>query len=171
MTWLRTIRMMLKGAIAAPTPAQVALAIALGIAVGIVPKGNLLCVGLGVVMCALRLNLPVALAVTVLVSMGAAVGDPLFDKVGGALLEADSLRPLWVWLSERPFSAWLQFNNTVVLGSFVIGVMQIYPMYRLTRPACEKLMPKLIAKIQGSFLLRLWARLEWSGRIGSASQS
>lgn len=167
MTWLRTLRMLLKGAIKAPSPKQVSLAIAMGIAVGLMPKGNLLAFGLGVVLCSLRLNLPVALATAVLVSLGAGVGDVIFDSLGGLLLEADGLRSFWIWLSEKPYSAWLQFNNTVVLGAFLVAVAQIYPTYRLALPACERWLPKLTERLKDSFLMRLWSRMEWSGRIGS----
>ena len=122
-------------------------------------------------MYSLRLNLPVALAVAVLVSLGANLGDPAFDAFGGALLESSSLRGLWIWLSERPFSAWLQFNNTVVLGAFLIGICQIYPTYRLTLPVCEKLLPKFVQRLKDSFLLRLWARMEWTGRLNTLSET
>ena len=171
MTLLRTLRMMVKGAIKAPSPKQVALAISFGIAVGLMPKGNLLALFLGIVMCAVRLNLPVALATAVLVSFVAHLGDVAFDQIGGLLLESDSCRPLWIWISERPYSAWLQFNNTVVLGAFVVATGQLYFTYRLTLPACERLLPKLTDKLKRSFLMRHWARMEWTTRIGSITQS
>lgn len=168
MNWLRTCRMLLLGAMKAPSPRDVAWAIAAGTAVGLVPKGNLLALGLGIVMCSVRLNLPVALATAVFVSVIAPIADPLFDMVGGALLTTEALRPMWVWVAERPYSAWTQFNHTVVLGAFVIALVQVYPTYRLTRPASEKLLPKVIERLRRSRVMRWWARAEWSTRLTSA---
>lgn len=169
MAWIRTVRMMLKGVMHAPSAKQVALAIALGVAVGLVPKGNLLAFALGAVMCALRLNLPVAIATAVVVSLTAHFADPVFDILGGVLLTAEPLKPLWVAISEWPFSAWLQFNNTVVLGAFLIAIAQIYPTYRLTKPTCEKLLPRIMGRLQNSRVMRWWSRFEWSTRITTAT--
>jgi uncharacterized protein (TIGR03546 family) len=45
--------------------------------------------------------------------------DPLFHALGLQLLQATALRSLWTTLTNTPLVPYTNFNNTVVLGSFV----------------------------------------------------
>jgi uncharacterized protein (TIGR03546 family) len=47
--------------------------------------------------------------------------DALIDAVGTALLRQDSLRDVWTSLYNMPVVPWTRFNNSMVLGSFVLG--------------------------------------------------
>ena len=47
--------------------------------------------------------------------------DPMFDRIGSALLSAPALTPLWVTASSTPLIPLTSFNNTVTLGSFCFG--------------------------------------------------
>ena len=166
---LRTFRLGLKALAKMPEPRAVALGVALGLAVGVVPKGNLLAASLGVLMCSLRLSLVASIATAVLVSQFAYRADPLFDAVGGAALERDAMRPAWTWLAARPYADWLQFNNTVVCGSFLLGAASIYPVYRLLRRPLERWMPPLTAWVKRSVVMKVWGRFELAGRLGGGS--
>jgi uncharacterized protein (TIGR03546 family) len=60
--------------------------------------------------------------------------DPLFDRVGSALLlRVEALRPLWEFTDATPVVAWFNLNNTVVLGSIVGWVVLFVPIYLLAR--------------------------------------
>lgn len=171
MSWLpfaKAGRLFLASLGKAPDPNSLAWAIAMGVAVGLVPKGNLLAVGLGVAMCSIRLNLIVALSVAVGVSCVAASADPLFDRLGFAVLTLTPLHDAFVWIASQPFASWLQFNNTVVMGAFLVAVVQIYPTLRLTRAGAAKAIPPLVAWLATTRLIRFWKRLEWSARLSHA---
>jgi uncharacterized protein (TIGR03546 family) len=170
-TLLRTVRLTLKGLSKLPDGRAVALGVAIGLAVGIVPKGNLLALALGVLLCSLRLSLVAGLAVAVFVSFSAHHADPLFNAVGEAVLEFEPLRPLWTRAAALPFSDWSQFNNTVTMGSFLVGCLLIYPVYRLLRPPLERFLPALSLWVKRSLVMRLWARFEFTGRLASAADA
>ena len=173
MNWLpvfRSLRLLARAIGTAPSPQQTALAVAMGVAVGIMPKGNLLAVVMTVLMCSLRLNLIVALTVAVGVSIVAATADPALDAIGGFLLTADLLEPFWVWWAEQPLAAWWAFNNTVVLGSFVVGITQIVPTWWSSRKLFERVFPRIASAMASSRLHRTWRRLEWGGRLGTLAE-
>ncbi len=115
------------------TPGQVAAGIALGAVFGLTPLmnlHNLVLFGL-----ALILNVSMAgvfLGWAVFVPVGFAL-DPLFNAVGAALLGAPSLRGLWTTLYNVPVVPFTNFNNTVVLGSFVVWLVAFVPLFFLFR--------------------------------------
>jgi uncharacterized protein (TIGR03546 family) len=120
----------------------------LGVAVGLVPKGNLLAIGLMTIMCCVNVNVAAGLLTAVLVSLVSFVGDPIFHAVDRFLLTADPLRPAWTWFASLPVARWTEFNNTVVLGSFIVSLLVIIPIYRLTLPVCRRVVPVISERVQ-----------------------
>jgi len=58
------------------------------------------------------------------------------------------MQGVWRWFYELPLAPWTDFNNTIVMGSLILGLLLFYPTYRLTRPLFEKYTPLLAAKLQ-----------------------
>ena len=59
--------------------------------------------------------------------------DPLFHAIGLALLQAPALTGLWTALYNVPGVPLTNFDNSVVLGSFVSWVVLWLPIYFLSR--------------------------------------
>lgn len=55
--------------------------------------------------------------------------DPLADILGRVVLEAESLRPFFVTLYNMPIVPLTRFNNSIVMGSGLIGFILAIPMY------------------------------------------
>jgi uncharacterized protein (TIGR03546 family) len=51
--------------------------------------------------------------------------DPLMDRLGLYLLRAPALDHFWTEMAKAPVLPWTQFNNSMVLGSFLLGIMTI----------------------------------------------
>ena len=49
--------------------------------------------------------------------------DPVFHKTGAFLLKSSFLEPLWTFLYNIPLFRWSGFNNTIVMGSLVLGIV------------------------------------------------
>ena len=114
-------------------PRQLALACALGFLLGVLPKGNLTVGLVGLFVFAVRSNLPAVLLVATAVSFVAPALDPVTGAIGERLLTHPRLVPLWWSLHELPFVPWLRWNNTVVLGSFVFGLVSSPAIYQASR--------------------------------------
>jgi uncharacterized protein (TIGR03546 family) len=117
----------------AGTPGQVAAGMALGSALGLTPLFNLhnllifsllvlLNVSFGGGMLGWALFVPIGFLL-----------DPLFAKIGLSLLTAPSLRELWTDWTNTPVLPFTNFNNTVVLGSFVSWVVLAIPIFFAAR--------------------------------------
>lgn len=115
------------------TPGQIAAGLALGAAFGLTPLVNLH--NLVVLALALILNVSIGgvlLGWTLFVPVGFAL-DPLFHRLGVALLEAPALQGLWTALYNTPGVPLTSYNNTVVLGSLVGWLLLWLPIFFFAR--------------------------------------
>ena len=110
------------------TPFQVAVGIAMGSALAVTPLMNVH--NLVIALAAMLLNVSLAgffLGWVLLTPFGFIL-DPLFDRIGTALLSAPSLQGLWTSLYNMPVVPYTNFNNSVVLGSFVFWLLAFVPL-------------------------------------------
>jgi len=146
--FLKLIQQLVKALNSEGTPGQVAAGIALGAVLGLTPLLNLH--NLVLFGCALILNVSmpgVFLGWAVFVPVGFAL-DPLFDAVGSRLLLAPGLRGLWTALYNAPVVPFTNFNNTVVLGSFVVWVVAFLPIFFLARWGVTRYRATLLERLR-----------------------
>lgn len=120
------------------TPRQMAAGVALGLCLGLIPKGNLLAAVVCGAILATRVNLGSAMLAALVTSVLAPLADPLTHPIGWMLLTPSMLRPFWLRVYGLPLAPWTAFNNTVVLGNFVLGLLLTYPTYRWALPHFER---------------------------------
>ena len=141
--FLRPGRALVRALTDADSARQIACGFALGMLIGLVPKGNLIALTLGVILFASRANLGAgALAAFGFTWIGLLL-DPISHRIGLGLLQFSLLQPTWAWLFNLPFAPWTAFNNTVVLGSLVLGLALFYPTMRLVEPVVHWLAPRV----------------------------
>jgi len=146
--FLKLIQQLVKALNSDGTPGQVAAGIALGAVFGLTPLLNLH--NLVLFGCALILNVSmpgVFLGWALCVPVGFAL-DPLFDAVGSRLLLAPGLRGLWTALYNAPVVPFTNFNNTVVLGSFVVWVVAFLPIFFLARWGVARYRATLLERLR-----------------------
>lgn len=130
---IKLIQSIIKTLHSAGTPGQVAAGMSLGSALGLTPLVNvhnlvifsllvLLNVSFGGGMLGWMLFVPIGFLL-----------DPMFHAIGLSLLENPSLRPLWTSWTNTPLLPYTNFNNTVVLGSFVSWVALAVPIFFAAR--------------------------------------
>jgi uncharacterized protein (TIGR03546 family) len=75
-------------------------------------------------------NLSATLLAVTLFALFAYIVDPLLHTIGYFLLvDTSSLHGFWTSLYNAPIAPLTRFNNTVVLGSFVAGLLLLLPVY------------------------------------------
>ncbi|MCA9268064.1 MAG: TIGR03546 family protein [Planctomycetales bacterium] len=159
---------MVKTLTAADSPRQIAWGFALGMLIGLVPKGNLLAATLGMLLVATRLNLgAAALAAFLFTWIGHGL-DPISHRVGLALLENSWLKPLWAWLYGLPLAPWTALNNTVVMGSFALGLAALAPTYFGVRRAASRVLPRIRQRLLKYHIGKVLLGLEIAAGGGSA---
>ena len=130
MFWLTFIRDVIKLFRAGQDPRAIAGGFALGSILGFSPMLTLQGVVVWLIILVLNVNISaVVLAITVC-KLVAYIIDPVFHWLGYTLLvNVTPLHGLWTWLYNAPIAPLTRFNNTVVMGSFVVAVVAFVPIY------------------------------------------
>jgi uncharacterized protein (TIGR03546 family) len=122
-------------------PHQLAWAVAFGLLLGIVPHGNLLALSILFIVLSLKLNHAMAGLTAVVVTFIAARLDQYSHQVGDYVLTHPQLGEGASMLWQLPMMPWTDLNNTVVMGSFLIGLVALVPVFALTYPIFRWLAP------------------------------
>ena len=112
---------------------QMAVGFALGAALGLTPLLSLH----NLVFLAAPIMLRLSISTFLIAWIGAIpfgfLLDPLFHRLGSALLSSELLTPLWIQAANAPLVPLTQFNNTVTLGSLVFWAVAAIPLFLLSR--------------------------------------
>ncbi len=138
------------------TPGQIAAGIALGSILGLTPLVNLHNVIVFGLIVLLNVSLPGAmLGFALFIPVGFLL-DPVFDRIGYTLLlETPALTPLWTRLYNVPVVPLTNFNNSVVLGSFVFAVAFSSPLFFLSQWAVTRYRATVGERVRQSKLYKL----------------
>jgi uncharacterized protein (TIGR03546 family) len=130
MFWLKLIKNFLSVLRDGQTPAQIASGFALGAILGLSPMLTLQGALVWLLLLALDINLSAGLLALTIFSLFAYLLDPVFHRVGYTLLvDVPALQGAWIWMYNAPIAPLTRFNNTVVMGSFVIALVLTIPVY------------------------------------------
>jgi uncharacterized protein (TIGR03546 family) len=141
-------RKIVQAAIGSSSPHEIAAGFALGMVLGLMPKGNLIAVSLCVALFSLRVNKGVGLAAVALFSFVSQWADPLTHKIGLWALTVDSMQAVYASVFNLPLGPWLGIHNTIVAGTLVLGMYAAYPAYWTVRIAAGRLQQSTAASWQ-----------------------
>lgn len=158
----------------AASPSQIAGGFILGMIIGISPSiftlTNLFWVLLLII---LNVNIATAIFSFAIFSGIAYLADPAFHSLGYYLLvDVTFLKNLWTALYNAPLIPYSRFNNTVVLGSFVTGLILMIPLFYgvkfLVVKYREKYEPRLqnwkwMKLLKSSQIYQMYERLKFLG--------
>ena len=165
MILLRPLRYLATALILETTPKQLAWGFALGMLIGLVPKGNLIAVSLMTLFCALRINAASGTAAIFLFSGAGMFLDPFSDRVGNYLLTLPAMQSFWTSLYNMNLVPWTAFNNTVVLGSTLIGLALLLPVYGITRPIFNYFAPRWAEHLRKYRVVQVLRGGEFGGKL------
>ncbi|MBQ1644365.1 MAG: TIGR03546 family protein [Treponema sp.] len=112
-------------------PGQIANSFCIGLILGFMPKSNLLWFMLLVFFSFIRINKCGYGIMIILGSLTAWLLDPLFDQIGYAVLTFAPMENFYAWLLDVPFVGFTKFNNSILAGSLVFGLLAYIPLYFL----------------------------------------
>jgi uncharacterized protein (TIGR03546 family) len=135
---LKLIQSIIKTLHSAGTPGQVAAGMALGSALGLTPLMSLHNLVVFSLLVLLNVSFGGGMLGWMLFVPFGFLLDPVFDGIGLRLLTAPGLRPLWTDLTNTPIVPYTNFNNTVVLGSFVGWLVLAVPIFFAARYGVAK---------------------------------
>jgi len=146
---LKLLQSIVKSLNSQGTPGQLAAGLALGSALGLTPLMNLH--NLVLLAAAMLFNVSFGgflLGWALFVPVGFAL-DPVFDAIGRTLLiGATGLRPMWTAWYNAPVLPLTNFNNTVVLGSFVCWAVLAIPLFFVLRSLVAQYRERVYARLK-----------------------
>ena len=131
------------------TPHQLGLGMAFGVAVGLIPKDSLLPYAIGVVAILSTANLLCFVIGVILAHVISPALDHITHVIGSWFLTFSPLEPIWANIIELPLVPWTRFNNSVVMGTLVLGVLLAVPTYTMTR---------MVSHTAGHWIAARWKR-------------
>ena len=123
MLWLKLLGRVVNALNRGAAPWQIAGGMVLGFMLGLIPGWPLQCFLLLLVMFILNVNLTIAGVGAVLASASAWIFDPIIDRIGSWVLQMAALQGLWTSLYNWPPMGLTRFNNTVVMGAMIVGLV------------------------------------------------
>ncbi len=82
--------------------------------------------------------------------------DPISDHLGRAVLEAPSLRQLFVSMYNMPLIPLTRFNNSIVMGSGILGFILVIPAYFVFKMLIVKYRSTVVARFKNSKFWKMW---------------
>lgn len=114
-------------------PGQIALAFSLSLITGLTPLMSLHNLLILLLACLLRVHFGAFLLGTGFFSALAYLTDPASVQIGYALLTDEGLREFWTTLYQSDVWRAFRFNQTLVLGSFVLAAVLFLPVFFLSK--------------------------------------
>lgn len=138
---------------------EIAAGFSFGIMLALIPGGNLLWVGLFVIGFFTRLNLLTAFVTMGLGKLLAVLIDPFLDSAGFYILNIKALGGIFTWLYNLPIVPYTAFNNSVVMGGFVVSIILAVPLFILFKKVIvlyrEKVRDRIKNSRFGKYVLKL----------------
>lgn len=131
------------------SPSQLAAGFSFGAWIGLMPLQGLVPTLFVFISFLININMGFLAVAALLFKLIAFAVDPLANQLGYFLLtKIPALHPFWTQLYNMPAFPYTRFNNTIVLGSFVIGLLLLVPNYWLGLYLVSSYRTHLKAKVE-----------------------
>jgi uncharacterized protein (TIGR03546 family) len=140
-------------------PGELAAGIAFGIMLALIPTGNLLWPLLLIITMLLRVHQGMEFLFLAIFKLFIPVFDPALHSLGLAVLSIPALEGFFTSLYNMPVVPFLQFNNTLVMGGLVAGIVLWLPLFILFRILVGIYRNTLKEKVENSKLVKWFKKL------------
>ena len=132
---------------------QVAAGLAFGVFLGFAPFFSIQTVFVLFVVFIFRVQLGAAFLSAFFFKFVAYLLDPVADPIGRALLENESLRPIWTQMYNVPILPMTRFNNSIIMGSFAISIILCPILYFVFKIMVIKYQQNIVQKFEST---KIW---------------
>ncbi|MBQ1949573.1 MAG: TIGR03546 family protein [Treponema sp.] len=148
-------------------PSQIANSFCIGLILGFMPKNNVLWYILLVFFAFVRINKCGYCIMILLGSLFAYLLDGFFDSIGYAVLTFEPMEAVFAGLLDIPFVGFTKFNNSVVCGSFIFGLLCYLPLFLLVCVFIKFWRNTLAPVLINSKLFKALCKIPLAGKIVS----
>jgi uncharacterized protein (TIGR03546 family) len=147
---------------------EVAAGISCALLLALIPSGNLLWIALFIITFLLKVNLAGELLFLALFKLLAPLTDGLLHKLGAWVLNLPSFSSAFTTAYNLPLLPLSRFNNTIVMGGIIAGLLLWIPVFLLFRWLVILYRRRLRDLIVGSKLVKALGRVPLVATIGNA---
>ncbi len=133
----RFIFKFLKELNSASSSKSVIIAIILGVIAGLLPGFNFFTFLIFIIVLIFRIPIALFIASYIFFDFVGFLIEPLLHKTGFWLLTASFLKPLWTFFYNLPLFRWSGFNNTIVMGGLIWGIVFGVVLYFILNKSIE----------------------------------
>ena len=133
---------------------EIAAGFAWGLLLGLIPAGNVFWIVLFVVSFFFKHHHGSKMLVMAILKLLSGAVAPLMDTVGWEILHIEALYPFYTTLYNMPFVPLTKFNNTLVAGGLVSGLVLWLPVFFLIFLLVPLYRNKLAPKIRNNKLVK-----------------
>jgi len=144
---------------------QIAAGVAWGVLLGLVPLSNPFGIVLFVISFFFSHNHGAKIFGLAIVKILSLIILPALDVLGWTILHIDSLQPLFTAMFNMPFVPFTKFNNTLVMGGLIAGIVLWLPVFALFMKLIPLYREKLAPKIRDSKIVKKLANSPISGLL------
>jgi uncharacterized protein (TIGR03546 family) len=136
-------------------PGQISLAFCFAMVAGLTPFWSLHNLLVLLLVLLIRVNLSAFLVGLTFFSGIAYLLDPLFNRIGLAVLTAGPLEGLWIGLYNSTLWRIERFNNTIVMGSLSVSLVLFIPLYLLSNLGIRRYRAHVLTWVEKTRLMQL----------------
>jgi uncharacterized protein (TIGR03546 family) len=136
---------------------QVAAGLACGVILGFSPMLSIQAMLVLFLIFFFRIQMGAAFLSAFFFKLVAFVVDPIADVLGRSILEAPGLRPLFVEMYNLPLLPMTRFNNSIIMGSGVIGFVLVVPAFFIFKKLIIKYQVTVLARLKGTKIWKAFA--------------
>jgi uncharacterized protein (TIGR03546 family) len=127
---------------------QIAAGIVAGMILGFAPVFSLQTILVILIIFFFRIQIGAALMTAPVFKIIAYALDPVFDKVGGGILEMDALHGVFTTMYNLPILPFTRFNNSIVMGSGVVALILAPLVFVLSNRIIATYRENVVARFQ-----------------------
>lgn len=146
-------------------PGRISLALGLSMVAGFTPLFSLHNLLVLLLVLLLRVNLSAFLLGLTFFSGLAYALDPLFHRIGLAVLTASPLNGLWTTLYNSTLWRVERFNNSIVMGSLLVSLLFLVPFCFLANWAILRYREHVLAWVRKTRLMQVLSAVRWGGDL------
>ena len=136
-------------------PSQISIALGLSMITGFLPLFTPLNLIILLLVLVLRVNISSYLLGSAFFAGIAWFLDPLFHRIGFALLTAGALEGLWTSFYNTALGRLQRFNNSVVMGSFLFSVLFFIPFVLLMNMTIRKYRDHVLVWVKKTRIMQM----------------
>ena len=136
-------------------PGEISLGFAFAMIAGFTPLWSLHNLPVLLLLLILRANLSAFLLGLVFFSGVSYALDPLFHRIGLAILVASPLHDLWTALYNSTVWRLEHFNNSIVMGSLVVSLVLCPPLYLLSNRLIRQYREHVLAWVRKTRFMQM----------------